>query len=361
MRFAIDASRTTVSRVTGTEYYATQLIRALLAESTPAHQITLCFRDPPPENLFPTLPHVTQKIIPQRRLWTHTRFAAALWQDRPDVTFVPAHTLPFVFPGRAVVTVHDLGFKHFPEAHPANSRSYLDWTTRYSAARASLVLADSQATAADLTRFYGTAAEKIRVVYPGVEQLAVGDIATVRRKYDLPDRYFLFIGTLQPRKNIARIVQAYQLWCKQNPAQSIGLVLAGGKGWLYDERWVAGVDGIRLPGYIDEADKGTLYAGAEALIFPSLYEGFGFPVIEAMHCGVPVIASNTSSLPELVGDASLLVNPLEVESIAEQMNRLTNSPSLAAELREKGHQQAKQFTWEKAAHDVLSALESIAR
>ncbi len=359
MHIAIDASRTTVARVTGTEYYATQLIRALLAQPTD-QQFTLYFRDPPPTDLFQAAPQVTLRVIPQRRLWTHLRFAAALWQDRPDVTFVPAHTLPLAFPGRALVTVHDLGFKHFPEAHPSNSRRYLDWTTRFSAARASIVLADSQATAQDLTRFYGTPPAKIRVVYPGVESPSSGDAALVRRKYHLPERYFLFIGTLQPRKNIARIVQAYQMW-RERSSTEIGLVLAGGKGWLYDESWTAGVAGVCLPGYIDEADKGALYAGAEALVFPSLYEGFGFPVIEAMYCGLPVIASQTSSLPELVGTAGLLVDPLSVVDIAQQMSRVINEPALAADLREKGYQQARQFTWASAARLTLAALQDAAR
>ena len=141
-------------------------------------------------------------MIPFARAWTHLRFAAELWRDRPDLTWVPAHTLPALFPGRAAVTIHDLGYKLFPQAHPPMQRLYLDLTTRYSAARAAVVLADSQATADDLTRFYGTPASKIRVVYPGVDAPPVGDVAAVRAKYGLPERYFLFLGTLQPRKNI---------------------------------------------------------------------------------------------------------------------------------------------------------------
>ena len=180
------------------------------------------------------------------------------------------------------------------------------------------MLADSQATADDLMRFYGTPAAKIRVVYPGVDAPPIGDVAAVRAKYGLPERYFLFLGTLQPRKNIARIVQAYSRWRAAHPDDPAALVLAGGQGWLYDPAWTAGVDGVILPGYVDDADKGALYAGALALVFPSLYEGFGFPVLEAMHCGTPVICSNTSSLPELAGDAALLVDPLDVDAMAER-------------------------------------------
>jgi glycosyltransferase involved in cell wall biosynthesis len=275
------------------------------------------------------------------------------------VTFVPAHTLPFLFPGKAVVTVHDLGYKFFPEAHPLPQRLYLDWTTRYSARRATLILADSQATANDLSKFYGTPLEKMRVVYPGVEPPQAGGAAIVRQKYKLPERYFLFIGTLQPRKNIARIVQAYAQWKSAHPNDEAGLVLAGGKGWLYDEKWTEGVDGVYLPGYIDESDKGALLAGAIALLFPTLYEGFGFPVIEAMHCGTPVIASNTSSLPELVGETGLLVDPLDVKAISAAMDVLTWNVELRNRLTEKGYAQAAKFTWRTAAEQTLSAIDSI--
>jgi glycosyltransferase involved in cell wall biosynthesis len=359
VRIAIDASRTTVQQMTGTEHYATQLIAALIQQNR-NHPLTLYYRDAPPHKVFSTSSLVTHRVIPFRRAWTHVRFAAELWRDKPDVTFVPAHTLPALFPGRGVVTVHDLGFKYFPQAHPTGQRLYLDWTTRYSAWRASIVLADSQATARDLTRFYGTPAEKIRVVYPGVDKPVVGDTAAVRRKYNLPERYFLYIGTLQPRKNIARIAQAYAQWWSKHQSKGIGLVLAGSKGWLFDEAWVAGIPNVHLPGYIDDADKGALYAGAMALVFPSLHEGFGFPVIEAMHCGAPVITSRTSSLPELAGDAAILVNPEEVFTIADALEDIARNDALRQSLREKGYVQAAKFTWEKAAEQALAALETAA-
>lgn len=360
LHIAIDASRATVARATGTEYYARQLIHDLI-KLNKKHRITLYFRDEPPPGLFPASKFVSYRIIPLSRVWTHARFAAELWKDRPDVTFVPAHTLPVLFPGKAVVTVHDLGFKYFPEAHTPQQRRYLDMTTRYSAQRAALVLADSRATAADLTRFYGTPAEKIRIVYPGVEAPEVGGLAYVRRKYNLPEEYFLFIGTLQPRKNIARIAQAFARWKAAHPERATGLVLAGGKGWLYDESWTANVPDVCLPGYIDEADKGALYSGALALVFPSLYEGFGFPVLEAMHCGTPVIASSTSSLPELVDKAGLLVDPLDVQAIVAAMDLLTWHRTLPKELTQKGMEQAARFNWEMAARATLSALEEAAR
>ncbi|MFN8452245.1 MAG: glycosyltransferase family 1 protein [Anaerolineae bacterium] len=356
MRLAIDASRTTVARVTGTERYALEMIRALIRLNT-ADDITLYFRDAPPVDHILVTPQVHYRVLPFPRLWTHLRFAAELWRTRPDLTWVPAHALPALFPGRAAVTVHDLGYRLFPDAHPPLQRLYLDLTTRASAARASVVLADSQATADDLTRFYGTPASKIRVVYPGVDAPPIGDVDAVRRKYGLPERYFLFLGTLQPRKNIARIVQAFARWRSAHSDDPTALVLAGGRGWLYDPAWTAGVDGVILPGYVDEVDKGALYAGALALVFPSLYEGFGFPALEAMHCGTPVICSRTSSLPELAGDAALLVDPLDVEAIAGAMGRLSDDETLRAALRSRGYDQAKKFTWDAAARAALRAFD----
>lgn len=355
MRLAIDASRTTLARVTGTERYAVEMIRAIIRRST-NHEIDLYFRDTPPDDLFPFSEQVTEHVIPFPRLWTHLRFAAALWRDRPDLTWVPAHALPLVFPGRAAVTIHDLGYKFFPQAHPASQRVYLDWTTRYSASRAEIVLADSQATADDLMRFYGAPARKIRVVYPGVDAPLISDIEAVRLKYGLPERYFLFLSTLQPRKNIARLVQAYTRWRAAHPQDLAALVLAGAQGWLYDPAWTAGVDGVILPGYVDDDDKGALYAGAVALVFPSLYEGFGFPVLEAMHSGTPVICSSTSSLPELVGDAALLVDPLDVGAIADGMSVISSDNALRGLLRSKGYAQARKFSWDAAAQAALDAL-----
>src|SRR5690606_22250205 len=148
--------------------------------------------------------------------------------------------------------------------------------------------------------------------YPGVDEAITrvtdpARLAAVRARYKLPERYLLFFGTLQPRKNIARIVQAFSQWQSRQPDQDVALVLAGSQGWLYNPAWTAGARNVILPGYIADADVAALYSGALALVFPSLHEGFGFPVLEAMRCGTPVITSSTSSLPEVAGDAALLV------------------------------------------------------
>lgn len=361
---AIDASRTTTAQRTGTENYALQLIRSMLALESP-HRFVLYFRDQPAPGLIPEHPCATQRVIPFPRLWTHARFAAALWQDRPDVTFVPAHTLPVWFPGKAVVTVHDLGYVYFPGAHTERSRRYLEWSTRHSVRRATRVLADSLATSKDLAAHYGVSENKIKLVYPGVdESLApvtdAGTLAAMRRRYGLPERYLLFIGTLQPRKNIARIVQGYARWRASQPETDVALVLAGPQGWLYDPSWTAGVTGIVMPGYVADEDIPALYSAAEALVFPTLHEGFGFPVLEAMRCGTPVITSNTSSLPEVAGEAALLVNARSIDEIAAAIGRLMSDEALRADLVTKGFEQATRFTWQQAAERALRTLEKAA-
>ncbi|MBN2304313.1 MAG: glycosyltransferase family 4 protein [Anaerolineae bacterium] len=364
LTIAIDASRTTVAHRTGTENYALQAIRGLLALDTP-HRFVLYFRDTPPPDLFPALPHVMQRVIPWRRVWTHFRFALALWQDRPDVTFVPAHTLPLWFPGPAVVTVHDLGYIYFPDAHPSLSRRYLAWSTRHSVRRATRIVADSLATTKDLAAHYRVSENRISLVYPGVDQALapVTDaekLAEVRARYQLPERYLLFIGTLQPRKNIARIVQGYVRWTSTQPDPDVALVLAGPKGWLYDPAWTEGVAGVIMPGYIADEDIAALYSGALALVFPTLHEGFGFPVLEAMRCGTPVITSTTSSLPEVAGDAALLINARDIDAIAGAIDQVVNDVALRADLMVRGYQHTGKFTWDHTAEQILQAIEQAA-
>ncbi len=368
MHIAIDASRSTVGKRTGTEVYSRYLIRALLALDPP-HHITLYFRDVPPPDLFACRPaRCTLKPIPFPRLWTHLRFAGALWSDRPDVTFVPSHTLPFLFPGSAVVTVNDLGYRYFPRTHTVTTRFYIDLTTRYSARRARHVIAISAATRRDLTAFYGIAPDKIHVVYPGIDpDLApVKDadaIAAVRTHYDIPGPYLLYLGSIQPRKNLVRLIEAYAMWQRSADAPTHYLVLAGKQGWLYKDIYAKvrrlGLEGwVRFTGYVDAAHIAALYSGAAAFAFPSLYEGFGFPVLEAMRCGTPVFCANTSSLPEVAGSAALLVDPEDTGAIAAAMARITSDADLRARLGAAGYIQAARFTWEHAARATLAILEA---
>jgi glycosyltransferase involved in cell wall biosynthesis len=190
-------------------------------------------------------------------------------------------------------------------------------------------------------------------------------IAAVKARYGIAEngRYLLYLGTLQPRKNLTRLVEAFA--CLQAPTANLQLVLAGKKGWLYDDLFARvaslGLGGrVVFPGYIADGDKAALISGAAALVYPSLYEGFGLPVLEAMACGTPVLTSNGSSLPEVAGDAALLVDPLDVEAIAAGMSRLMEDADLRCSLVARGYVQASKFSWARAAQQVLEVLESVA-
>lgn len=363
MLIGIDASRATTGQRTGTEAYAWFLLRALIPlAGTKGHQVRLYFNESPPPGLLPAGDYVEHVLIPFARLWTHVRLAAELQQHPPDVFFTPAHVIPLSYHGRAAATVHDLGYHYFPEAHPQRQLAYLKWSTRHNGRRAHRVFADSQTTKDDLIQFDGIAADKIEVVYPGVDpdlQRVEGEgVTAVCQKYHIPPPYLLYISTLHPRKNLERLVQAY---AQSNlPHQ---LVLAGKKGWLSQPilDTIANLPSpisakIILPGFIADEDKAALISGATAVLYPSLYEGFGFPILEAQACGVPVLAANSSSCPEVAGDAALLVDPSDVNAITDGMRQLTQDDTLRQTLVAKGYANVSRFSWEKTAQQILNAL-----
>ncbi|MFN3763063.1 MAG: glycosyltransferase family 4 protein [Anaerolineae bacterium] len=356
----IDASRAVSPQPTGTETYSLRLIQALLSLNPP-WRVRLYFRRTPPEHLFP---QAELRVIPFPRLWTHIRLSGEMARRPPDVLFIPAHVLPPVHPRRSLVTVHDLGYHYFPQAHPPLQRIYLDLSTRWNARAAAHLLADSEATRNDLVRIYGTPPAKVTVAYPGYdESLApVRDpavLAAVRERYGIPGPYFLYLGTLQPRKNLSRLVQAFS----RLPTRAI-LVLAGRRGWMTDDLFGLirrlGLEGrVLCPGYVRPEDRAPLLSGALAFVFPSLYEGFGLPVLEAQACGCPVICANTSSLPEVAGDAALQVPPEDVVALADAMARLEDDPDLRRELVERGFANLRRFSWERCARTVREVMERL--
>ncbi|GIV76001.1 MAG: glycosyl transferase family 1 [Litorilinea sp.] len=375
MQIGIDASRAVRCRRTGTEQYARSVIDHLLALPQAAHHTWRLYL-PPPQDGFTAPPPARwaaaeQRVLPGRRLWTHRSLAREIRQRRPDVLFVPSHVIPWLWPSRllpaAVVTVHDLGYHYFPQAHPLFQRLYLQVSTRWNVRVASRVIAVSQATAQDLVRLYGVEPGRIRVIHEAPMPLPPASPAqqeAVRRRYGLVRPYALYVGTLQPRKNLARLVEAYARLWQQQPVPW-DLVLAGGEGWLHRElqRLVerAGLAGhIHLTGYVPQAELPALLQGAYFFCFPSLFEGFGLPVLEAQSCGVPVMSANRSALPEIAGDAALYVDPMDVDAMAEAMLQLSQDEALRQRLIQAGYANVRRFSWEKAARETLAVLEEAA-
>lgn len=359
MLIGIDASRAVTDYPTGTETYSRRLIRALVELGSAQHHFRLYFRTPPPPGLFAD---AGVRVIPFPRLWTHIRLSLEMMLHPPDLLFVPAHVLPPVRPRLTLVTIHDLGYLYFPAAHPRGQLLYLKLSTLWNARIATHVLADSEATRADLISHYKVPPQKITVAYPGFDDLTAPACATgdVKARYGIDKAYFLHLGTLHPRKNLPRLIAAFA----SLPSDAL-LVLAGKEGWRCKELFAQikhqGLEKrVLFTGYVHREEKIALLRDALALVFPSLYEGFGLPVLEAQACGCPVITSTTSSLPEVAGDAAILVNPSDTEAIASAMLRLMVEPTLRQNLIERGLENVKRFSWTNCACTVLKVIEQIA-
>jgi len=356
--------------------YVRELVTALAREQTP-HEYPLFVSGARLEDL-PPLPgpnfswHPT-RITPRwfARLWHRARLPLPVETFTGPVNLYHAtdFTLPPVLPGtRTLLTVHDLSFVRVPESASPALKAYLDVAVPRSAQRAHHILADSQATKDDLIDLYKIVPEKITVLLSGVDARfqPVTDAAAraaVREKYELGERHYLFaIGTVQPRKNYGRLMEA--LAQLRAHGHDVTLAIAGGKGWLEDPIYAA-LDTLKLRehvrfiGFADDADLPALYSEARALAFPSLYEGFGLPILEAMACGTPVVTADVSSMPEAAGDAALLVDPYDVDALADALARLLCDESLCANLIARGHAQAARFTWARAARELLAVYDTL--
>ena len=374
LRIGIDYTAA-VRQGAGIGRYTRELVRAL-AELDRSHDYVLFAAaggQRPADTDWP--PNFQMRSVPLSDralaiLWHRLRLP--LWVElvtgAVDIFHSPDFVLPPVRRAKTLVTVHDLSFIRYPQCADANLRVYLNKVVPRSVHRANLVLADSQSTKDDLVELLGVAPDRIEVVYPGVEKRfrPIEDQALlekVRKRYDLPPRFILGLGTLQPRKNFTRLIEAFASLqvCK---FASLHLVIAGGKGWLYEEIF-ATVEQLSLkkkvvfPGFVADEDLPALYNLADLFVFPSLYEGFGLPPLEALACGTPVITSDASSLPEVVGEAGPMVEATDVEALAEAMKRVLEDDALRERMIAKGMKQARKFTWEQAAAKLLNLYEAI--
>ncbi|MFI5271435.1 MAG: glycosyltransferase family 4 protein [Ktedonobacterales bacterium] len=304
----------------------------------------------------------------RRLLWVSVQMGLAARAAGADILHSTTAYLPVWAPCPMVLTVHDLAIYHFPEAFRRFNRTAGKWLFERSVARASALIAVSEATRRDLVELLGVADDRIHVVPEAADArfrqaVPEAEMARVRARYRLDGSYVLAVGTAEPRKNFGRLVAAF-LAATQGLARPPRLVVVGDAGWLtaplharLAELERAGI--VRVTGYVPRADLPALYAGATAFAYPSLYEGFGLPVLEALACGAPVVTSDGSAMAEVAGNAALLVAPQSVEAIAAALRRLLTDPALVRSLRQRAPQRAAAFTWERTARATLAVYTAV--
>jgi glycosyltransferase involved in cell wall biosynthesis len=298
-------------------------------------------------------------INPRVRVpWEQFVLPVVLQRLGVDVYHGVLNVMPLAGSVPAVVTIHDLSPFFFPQTFRRVNRTYTRWAVRVAARRARVLFAVSEFTQREIIRWFEVPAERVMVTPNAADARFVpptaAELAAFRERHQLPERFLLFLGTLEPRKNLPRLIEAYQRVADEI---DVPLLIGGGRGWLYDSILAQAAplgERVRFVGYIPQDEQHLWYAAATAFVFPSLYEGFGMPPLEAMACGTPVITSTSSSLPEVVGDAGLLVPPEDVTALAAALRRIVDDQALRDRLRDRGLQRARHFSWDAAAHVALA-------
>ncbi|MCX5749223.1 MAG: glycosyltransferase family 1 protein [Candidatus Saganbacteria bacterium] len=372
MRIAINAGLLS-ERAFGIRTYLENLVRALLVIDGKNRYFLLAGGDDiarPAGNASVVKPAWALNNYFLRNLWEQTALPLLLDRISPDIFHSPDHILPLMpAKGRKVITVHDLAFFRLPGAYSLRKRAFKHLITPVTVRRADRIIADSDNTKKDIIEYFGTDPEKIDVIHLGVgeEFKVISDEAALgraREKYGLNRPFIMFVGTIEPRKNIKRLVEAFISAVKDKKI-SEDLVIVGNNGWLFKDILSfikeQGMGRVKIIDSMRQEDLPLVYNCAELFIYPSLYEGFGLPPLEAMACGVPTVTSNTSSLPEVVGDAAIKVNPCNTGNISDAIVQVLSDPRIKKSLSEKGLERAKLFTWEAAARRTIATYEKVLR
>lgn len=368
MILGIDASRYGHEQATGVELYSWHLLNELIPLLGRDHNCevrlysskALKLKVDPPFN-------VKKRVIPFKRFWTLVRLSWELLVHPVNVLFVPSHTLPLVFPKKSIITIHDVAFKRFKNIYDRRHYWILNSSTKKAVRRAWKIIVPSVATKKDLVELFGCKAGKIVVIPHGAPEISKLRHYSTEEKQKLlnqfhlldSDLFALFIGRLEAKKNLSRLVEGFARFLKEFPDWK--LVLAGKRGVGFDEIWKTVVahgmqDTVLMPGYISEHEKDFLYDKCRMVAFPSLYEGFGLPVLEAFAHRRPILVSKVSSLPEVAGNAAFMVDPEKPEEIGVGLKRLASDGMLVSQLIVRGEQQLKRFNWEKAAKQTFEVL-----
>lgn len=360
---------TLVGRISGVGYYTKRLLDTLAAGSADAGDLELVVLSNHPVPVTPHPPRVRVHEggrFPVRSVWMQLSLPMILRTLRPDVVHFTNYLAPVLTRVPYVVSIHDMTLSLMPEHHTFKKRLLTSSLVPAVAQRARLILAPSEATRRDIVRVLGIAAERIRVI-PYAPSPTFGPVAggldTLAAGYGVRPPYFLYVGTLEPRKNVARVLRAFARVCGEMPSQRF--VLVGQRGWKCDDVFAEAArpelaGRVTFLDYAPEEDLPLLYSHATALVYASLYEGFGFPVVEAMACGTPVITSRSSSLAEIGEGAAVLVDPLDDAAIAEALLAVGTDASRRQDLRTRGLERARQYTWERTARATLAAYREAA-
>ncbi|MFP4460265.1 MAG: glycosyltransferase family 4 protein [Candidatus Zixiibacteriota bacterium] len=360
MKIGFDATILT-KRLTGIGYYTINLIDAIL-DNYPDDDVYLFAHRP----LKKKPRNKRAKIIISNSFHAHTflqsKIKSLLMKYDIDIIHGPNFYLPLLNKIPSIVTIHDMSAILFPKQHTFIHR--LSQKMLYpSANSANAIICVSSSTAADLIKLKPGLENKIHTIHSGIEKRFSPDIRDDRisSKYNLPDKFILFLGTLEPRKNLNGLLRAFSKIRNKIPHR---LVIAGGIGWknstIFDELDRLGIKNyVHFPGYIDDKDLPSLYRSASIFVYPSFYEGFGLPPLEAMACGIPTITSNISSMPEIAGEAAMQVDPHSADSLADAILQIAQNPELATNLAHKGIKKAQEFTWDKTAQKTVEIYKSL--
>lgn len=364
----IDASRATYKKKTGTEYYSFNLIKNII-KLDEKNEYILYFPTPLSGD-FQNLPkNFKSKVMYFPRFWTQIRLSWEMFCHSPDLLFIPAHTIPIVHPKKVIVTCHDVGFRSYPSSYSKFQLWHLEFTTGQAVRWAKKIIAVSESTKHDLINIYKAKPQQIKVIYNGFSNEIFHPIEDkdkineILQKYNFPEKYILFVGRLEERKNIPKLISAFDILKKKRGIPH-KLVLVGKKGYKFEQiidtiKKLKITSEVILTGYISEQDLPYIFSKADLFIFPSLYEGFGIPILEAFACGCPVATSNVSSMPEVAGKAAILFNPQKKEEIAQAIYKIISDNNLRDNLIKKGFYQIKKFSWRKCAQETLEVLEEV--
>jgi glycosyltransferase involved in cell wall biosynthesis len=371
MRIGIDATALPPQPV-GAGNYIVQLVRALARlESedefvvfSQAGKVSLLGTEDRPEFRITTVPNLSPAV---RLTWEQAMLPLVVKNLKIDVFHSLHYTRPLWLPCKSVVTFHDMTFFLFPQLHTGSKRLFFPLAIRASARLAQALIAVSENTRQDAIRLVNIPPEKIFTTPLGVDQSFrpirdLEGLKIIRGKYDLPERFILYVGLVEPRKNLPVLIRAYRELIEVQ--RDFDLVVVGRFGWM-SEGLLAEVDRlgvkerIRFTGYVPQEDLPWVYNLSSLFVYPTRYEGFGLPALEAMACGVPVITTNVSSMPEIVGDAGFLVEPDSEESLKQAMAEVLADPGLSAEMAARGLERAKQFTWERTARETLRVYQHV--